>query len=95
MNLQELNELDFQNVGVWPKPVKIALVIILFVLIGVGGYVYVIADSITALDSSRSKETELKAQFEIKAGFASNLEAYMSFLPNCRCALNYPARTIS
>lgn len=76
MNLQELNELDFQNVGVWPKPVKIALVILLFVLIGIGGYVYLIADSITALDNSRGKETELKAQFEIKAGFASNLEAY-------------------
>jgi type IV pilus assembly protein PilO len=76
MNLQDLNELDFQDVGVWPKPVKIAVVALLFILIGVGGYIYFIADSIAALDSSRGKETELKSQFEIKAGFASNLEAY-------------------
>ena len=76
MNLQELNELDFNDIGVWPQPVKIAMIIITFVLIAVGGYVYLIADSISALDVSRSKEAELKIQFETKAGFASNLEAY-------------------
>ena len=76
MNLQELNELDFNDIGVWPQPVKIAMIIITFVLIAVGGYVYLIADSISALDVCRSKEAELKIQFETKAGFASNLEAY-------------------
>ena len=76
MNLQELNELDFNDIGVWPAPVKIGMIIIIFVLIAVGGYVYFIADSIAALDTSRNKETELKVQFEMKAALASNLEAY-------------------
>jgi len=76
MNLQELNELDFNDIGVWPAPVKIAMIVIIFVLIAVGGYVYFIADSIAALDTSRNKETELKVQFEMKAALASNLEAY-------------------
>ena len=76
MNLQELKELDFNDIGVWPWPVKIAMVVIIFVLISVGGYVYFIADSIAALDTSRNKETELKVQFEMKAALASNLEAY-------------------
>ena len=76
MNLQELNELDFNDIGVWPAPVKIAMIVIIFVLIAVGGYVYFIADSIAALDTSRKKETELKVQFEMKAALASNLEAY-------------------
>ncbi len=76
MNLQELNELDFNDIGVWPAPVKIAMIAIIFVLIAVGGYVYCIADSIAALDTSRNKETELKVQFEMKAALASNLEAY-------------------
>lgn len=76
MNLQELNELDFNDIGVWPAPVKIAMIAIIFVLISVGGYVYFIADSIAALDTSRNKETELKVQFEMKAALASNLEAY-------------------
>ena len=76
MNLQQLNELDFNDIGVWPWPVKIAMVVIIFVLISVGGYVYFIADSIAAPDTSRNKETELKVQFEMKAALASNLEAY-------------------
>lgn len=76
MNLQELNELDFNDIGVWPAPVKIAMIAIIFVLIAVGGYVYFIADSIAALDTIRNKETELKVQFEMKAALASNLEAY-------------------
>ena len=76
MNLQELNELDFNDIGVWPAPVKIGMIIIVFVLIAVGGYVYFVADSIAALDTSRNKETELKVQFEMKAALASNLEAY-------------------
>ena len=38
MNLQELNELDFNDIGVWPAPVKIAMIVIIFVLISVGGY---------------------------------------------------------
>ena len=76
MNLQELNELDFNDIGDWPAPVKIAMIAIIFVLIAVGGYVYFIADSIAALDTSRNKETELKVQFEMKAALASNLEAY-------------------
>ena len=76
MNFQELNELDFNDIGVWPAPVKIAMIAIIFVLIAVGGYVYFIADSIAALDTSRNKETELKVQFEMKAALASNLEAY-------------------
>lgn len=76
MNLQELNELDFNDIGVWPAPVNIAMIAIIFVLIAVGGYVYFIADSIAALDTSRNKETELKVQFEMKAALASNLEAY-------------------
>ncbi len=76
MNLQDLNELDFNDIGVWPAPVKIAMIIIIFVLISVGGYVYFIADSIAVLDTSRNKETELKVQFEMKAALASNLEAY-------------------
>lgn len=76
MNLQELNELDFNDIGVWPAPAKIAMIAIIFVLIAVGGYVYFIADSIAALDTSRNKETELKVQFEMKAALASNLEAY-------------------
>ena len=76
MNLQELNELDFENVGSWPMPVKIIVSIILAVLICAGGYYYLIADSVNSLSKATEKELELKTQFEMKAALASNLESY-------------------
>lgn len=76
MNLQELNELDFENIGSWPAPAKIVLMALLAIAIGAGGYFYLIADSVTALEQIRNKENELKTQFEMKAALASNLEAY-------------------
>lgn len=38
MNLQELNELDFENIGSWPAPAKIVLMAVLAIAIGAGGY---------------------------------------------------------
>ena len=78
MNLQELNELDFEDIGSWPLPVKVFFVAVVAVLIAVGGYYYLIADSIQALDVAQQKEIQLKQQFEQKAVLASNLDAYKS-----------------
>ncbi len=36
MNMQELNELDFSNIGDWPAIVKAILIIIVCALVGVG-----------------------------------------------------------
>lgn len=76
MNLQELNELDFENIGSWPAPAKIVLMAVLAIAIGASGYFYLIADSVSALEQIRTKENELKTQYEMKAALASNLEAY-------------------
>ena len=55
MNFQELNELDFEDIGSWPLPVKVFFVAVVAVLIAVGGYYYLIADSIQALDVPSKK----------------------------------------
>ena len=78
MNFQELNELDFEDIGSWPLPVKVFFVAVVAVLIAVGGYYYLSADSIQALDVAQQKEIQLKQQFEQKAVLASNLDAYKS-----------------
>ena len=78
MNFQELNELDFEDIGSWPLPVKVFFVAVVAVLIAVGGYYYLIAESIQALDVAQQKEIQLKQQFEQKAVLASNLDAYKS-----------------
>ncbi|MCU7843463.1 MAG: type 4a pilus biogenesis protein PilO [Candidatus Thiodiazotropha sp. (ex Monitilora ramsayi)] len=76
MNLQELNELDFSNVGIWPMPVKIVLVLVACVLVVVAGYYLDTEKQLKRLDSVEKKEMQLRTDFEIKQAKAANLDAY-------------------
>jgi type IV pilus assembly protein PilO len=76
VNLQELNELDFSNVGVWPVPVKLVLVLIACVLVGVVGYYLDTEGQLKRLDAVERKEVQLRQDFEVKQAKAANLDAY-------------------
>lgn len=76
MNLQQLNELDFNDIARWPRVAKLVFCLLCCALLGAGIYYYVIANSLAALRQEAGKEVELKGQFESKAMLASNLEAY-------------------
>lgn len=76
MNLDELNELDFSNVGDWPLAVKLVLVLILCALVGVGGYFGLITDQEKKLAQVEREEVDLRAEFESKQERAANLENY-------------------
>lgn len=76
MNLQDLNELDFSNLGDWPLPVKLALVLLLCALVGVGGYFGLITDQGDRLVRVQREEADLRKEFESKQDRAANLENY-------------------
>ncbi|MET0067014.1 MAG: type 4a pilus biogenesis protein PilO [Candidatus Thiodiazotropha sp.] len=76
MNLQELNELDFSNIGVWPTPVKAVVVILVSIAVMVAGYYLVIEDQLGRLDTVQQTETKLRKEFETKQAKAANLEGY-------------------
>lgn len=76
MNLQELNELDFSNIGVWPTPVKVVLVLLACVFVGVAGYYLDIEGQIQRLDAVEMDESKLRKDFEVKQAKAANLESY-------------------
>ncbi len=71
-----INDLDFENVGVWPTPVKIIVWAILLIATLVGGYYYHIQDMQTELAKVEEEEVTLKKDFEKKAFQAANLDAY-------------------
>ncbi|WMC11159.1 type 4a pilus biogenesis protein PilO [Oceanimonas pelagia] len=76
MNWQELNELDFDNIGQWPRPAKVGtLVILCMLLAGLMGQ-FLIRDSLAELEQARAQETALKRTFETKAHQAAALPAY-------------------
>lgn len=76
MNLQDLNELDFGNIGVWPAPVKSALVLVACIFVAVAGYYLDTEGQIQRLDEIEQKEAQLRRDFETKQAKASNLDAY-------------------
>ena len=80
MNLQDLNELDFSNIGDWPALVRAILVLILCALVGVGWYFYDIEDQYKDLERKQKTESDLRLDFETKQAKAANLDAYRAQL---------------
>ena len=76
LNELDLSDLDFENVGSWPGPVKVIAALLVFALIGVAGYYYHIEGLQKRLQNEQNREAELRRDFEKKSFEASNLEAY-------------------
>ncbi len=76
MNLQDLNELDFNNIGSWPAPVKAFIVLLLCIGLGVGWYYFNTEEQLLNLETVEKKELALRTEFESKQAKAVNLEKY-------------------
>jgi len=94
MNLQELNELDLEDLGNWPKPAKIAVNVIFSVIIVVLFYWMFIATSLQTLENIEKKEASLKLQFEAKASLAGNLALYTEQMAEMENLLNNMLRQL-
>jgi type IV pilus assembly protein PilO len=76
VNLQELNELDLGNIGIWPTPVKIVLVLLVCIIVAIGGYYLDTDGQIKKLNTVERQEEQLRKDYEQKQAKASNLDAY-------------------
>lgn len=68
-------DLDPNNIGNWPGPIKGIMILILCAALLGAGYWFDTKDQLVALESAQEKETELKRIFEIKQRKSANLEA--------------------
>ena len=76
MDLSELRDIDFNNIGSASTGVKALLLAIVAVVIIIGGYFYMIKDKRETLEQRERTETELKQEFREKHEKAANLDAY-------------------
>jgi type IV pilus assembly protein PilO len=76
MDLNELRELDFNNLGGASAGVKAFLLVVVVVAILAGGYWFFIKDKQEALERSVQQEAQIKNEFREKQQKAANLEAY-------------------
>lgn len=72
----DINNLSFKNVGIWPLPIKIGALVILFVILLLVGYWFVWKDQLETLDQSRQQEQQLRAEFLDKKKQSINLDLY-------------------
>ncbi|MCY1273607.1 Pilus assembly protein, PilO [compost metagenome] len=72
----DINDLDVNNLGSWPAPVKAIVCALLLIVVLALGYNFHLKDLEAQLDQRRSEEVTLKEQFSSKAFQAANLEAY-------------------
>ncbi|MDP2246628.1 MAG: type 4a pilus biogenesis protein PilO [Nitrosomonadales bacterium] len=76
MKLEDFNNIDFQNAGNLPLPVKTVLLGVLFALIIAGGYWFFWNPASEELEVARAKEIELRQVFLDKKRQSINLEKY-------------------
>ena len=80
MKLQDLNKLDINDIGDWPAPIKLLIVLLVAVLVGVAWYYMDTQDQYAALERVRREEKDLRTAFEEKQQKAANYEKYKAQL---------------
>ncbi|AKJ94185.1 pilus assembly protein PilO [Thioalkalivibrio versutus] len=76
MDLNELKQVDFNNIGEASWGVKgLILVVIVLAILGLSYYLF-IGDQRTELERAESRELQLRDEFEDKQQRAANLQAY-------------------
>lgn len=70
----DLRNLDFNNAGAFPPPVKAFFCVLIIAVILLGGWYFFVRDQMEQLEALERTELELKQDFEFKAGKAANLE---------------------
>lgn len=76
LNEFDINDLDINNAGIWPAPVKAIVLLLVFGLIMGGGYWFFIKDQFAQLDGVKSTELELRKNYESKAYQVANLSVF-------------------
>ncbi|MBF0675229.1 type 4a pilus biogenesis protein PilO [Pseudomonas sp.] len=74
----DLADLDVNNLGSWPAPVRVITGILLLILVLFLGYHFHLKDLQSQLAQREAEEVTLKQQFTTKAFQAANLEAYQA-----------------
>ncbi|WP_130619761.1 type 4a pilus biogenesis protein PilO [Dyella amyloliquefaciens] len=73
--LNDLQSLDRNNIGGWPKSIKIFFTALVFVVVVFLGWYLYVSDQQSTLEQAAKKEDQLKQEFSQKQAKSVNLEA--------------------
>lgn len=72
----DINDLDVNNAGIWPGPIKAIVALIVFGLILGGGYWFFVKDQYAELKKVEQQEEQLREGYENKAYQVANLDVF-------------------
>lgn len=72
----DVNDIDWDRIGVWPAAARIFVGIVACALIIFGGYYFFVKERNFTLEQEKTREVTLRKSFEEKAFEAANLESY-------------------
>lgn len=70
------NEIELENIGEWPLPVKALCCVFVVVVSLFVGYSMLVSGEVASYDQAVSKEKELRNAYRVKYSRATNLELY-------------------
>lgn len=76
LNNIDLSDIDFARAGMWPRPAKAFLLMVIFSLVSVGAFYFVVNPQLVVWGDAKKKELSLRKKFEKRAHQASNIEDY-------------------
>ncbi|WP_375172520.1 type 4a pilus biogenesis protein PilO [Marinobacter sp.] len=76
LNEFDINDLDVNNAGIWPAPIKAIVILIVVGLILGGGYWFLVKDQYVRLEQVERTEQDLRKKYEQKAYQVANLEVF-------------------
>ncbi|GIU08543.1 type 4a pilus biogenesis protein PilO [Shewanella glacialipiscicola] len=76
LDLSQFNDIDFENIGGWPKQVKVFFAILLMLCVFTAGYFLVVSDAKDVYVAEQDKELQLRDDFQSKYQLAANLKLY-------------------
>mgnify|MGYP001096133499 CR=1 FL=1 len=84
MDLSDLNELELSNIGEWPVPAKVLVIVFMCAILAFGWYYFITSHQLERLKTVEAKEMKLKSSFAAKQKKAANLDAYREQLAAMR-----------
>jgi len=72
----DLSEIDFNNMGAWPKAGKVGLALVVAATVMLLSYFFLIETQVTTLETAQQKELDLRVDYQKKYVMAINLELY-------------------
>lgn len=72
----DIHDIDFENMGSWPKPAKVFMALLVAITVAVLSYMFLVSGKINDLEEAVATEQQLRKTYRLKYGAAVNLDAY-------------------